>query len=36
MMETPLTRQGKEKLVVELHKQGMTYAQIAKRAHVSP
>src|ERR687892_1553968 len=30
-----LTRKEKEKLVVELYKQGMTYAQIAKEAHVS-
>ncbi|MGH9978899.1 MAG: hypothetical protein ACRD8Z_24160, partial [Nitrososphaeraceae archaeon] len=35
MMSTGLTRKEKEKLVVELFKQGMTYQQIAKEAHVS-
>jgi hypothetical protein len=30
-----LTRKEKEKLVVDLYKQGLTYAQIAKEAHVS-
>lgn len=34
-MMSGLTRKEKEKLVVELFKQGMTYAQIAKEAHVS-
>jgi transposase len=35
MMSVGLTRKEKEKLVVELFRQGMTYAQIAKEAHVS-
>ncbi len=34
-MPTGLTRKEKEKLVVDLYKQGMNYAQIAKEAHVS-
>jgi hypothetical protein len=34
-LKTPLTRHNKEKLVVKLQKEGMTYAQIAKEAHVS-
>jgi len=35
MTNTGLTRKEKEKLVVELYKKDMTYAQIAKEAHVS-
>jgi DNA invertase Pin-like site-specific DNA recombinase len=35
MMSTGLTRKEKEKLVVDLYKQGLTYAQIAKEVHVS-
>ena len=34
-MPIGLTRKEKEKLVVDLYKQGMNYAQIAKEAHVS-
>jgi DNA-binding CsgD family transcriptional regulator len=36
MMKTQLTRHEKEELVVKFQKQGKTYAQIAKEAHVSP
>jgi transposase len=35
MMSIGLTRKEKERLVVELFRQGMTYQQIAKEAHVS-
>lgn len=35
MMSIGLTRKDKEKLVVALFRQGMTYQQIAKEAHVS-
>lgn len=35
MTNTGLTRKEKEKLVVELYKKDLTYAQIAKEAHVS-
>jgi hypothetical protein len=35
MTSIGLTRKEKEKLVVDLYKQGMTYAQMAKEAHVS-
>jgi transposase len=35
MVDIGLTRKEKEKLVVDLYKQGITYAQIAKEAHVS-
>jgi hypothetical protein len=35
MMSLRLTREEKENLVVELFRQGMTHAQIAKEAHVS-
>ena len=35
MINIGLTRKDKEKLVIDLYKQGMTYAQIAKEAHVS-
>jgi hypothetical protein len=35
MTNTGFTRKEKEKLVVEFFRQGMTYAQIAKEAHVS-
>ena len=34
MTNTGLTRKEKEKLVVELYRQEMTYAQIAKEAHM--
>lgn len=33
---TNMNRREKEKLVISLRQQGMTYAQIAKEAHVSP
>jgi hypothetical protein len=35
MVSIGLTRKEKEKLVIDLYKEGMTYAQIAKEAHVS-
>lgn len=35
MANTGLTRKEKEMFVVELYKKDMTYAQIAKEAHVS-
>ena len=35
LMSIGLTRKEKEKLVIDLYKRGLTYAQIAKEAHVS-
>jgi transcriptional regulator with XRE-family HTH domain len=35
MVDIGLTRKEKEKLVIDLYKRGLTYAQIAKEAHVS-
>src|ERR687891_2538469 len=35
MVDIGLTRKDKEKLVIDLYKRGLTYAQIAKEAHVS-
>ena len=35
MVDIGLTRKEKEKLVIDLYKRGLTYAQIAREAHVS-
>src|ERR687897_18545 len=35
MVDIGLTRKEKEKLVIDLYKRGLTYAQIAKEAHIS-
>src|ERR671918_1143843 len=35
MVDIGLTRKEKEKLVIDLYKRGLTYAQIAKEVHVS-